>query len=224
LYVALAIRCHQVKKATEIYNLSTYKSASAFSKVYEMMPDFWEQPHRRIEDYADGKRDGKARYLIAEKVSLQGVGFIELDYSNLEMPEVDIAVLEEYQGKGYAFEASKILFVNVFENESVKCIVWNAFRSNKASCRIAEKLGGKVVLHPASSQTITGYSLANLIRASCVLNCQLIFAHSALRLTVHIRTCCLKLSKSGHGFPNAWRLMMPISISAMSSQLPCFGV
>lgn len=81
-----------------------------------------------------------------------------------------------------------------------------------------------LVLHPASSQTITGYSLANLIRASCVLNCQLIFAHSALRLTVHIRTCCLKLSKSGHGFPNAWRLMMPISISAMSSQLPCFGV
>lgn len=81
-----------------------------------------------------------------------------------------------------------------------------------------------LVLHPASSQTITGYSLANLVRASCVLNCHLIFTLSALRLTVHIRTCCLKLSKSGHGFPNAWRLMMPISISAMSSQLPCFGV
>lgn len=125
--------------------LSTYKSTSAFSKVYEIMPDFWEQPRRRIEDYADGKRDSKARYLIAEKVSLQGVGFIELDYSNAEMPEVDIAVLEEYQGNGYAFEAAKILFVYVFENESVECIVWNAFRSNKASCRIAEKLGGKVV-------------------------------------------------------------------------------
>lgn len=81
-----------------------------------------------------------------------------------------------------------------------------------------------LVLHPASSQTITGYSLANLVRASCVLNCHLIFTLSALRLTVHIRTCCLKLSKSGHGFPNAWRLMIPISISAMSSQLPCFGV
>ena len=61
------------------------------------------------------------------------------------MPEIDIAILDEYHGKGYAFEASKILFVNVFENESVECIVWNAFRSNKASCRIAEKLGGKVV-------------------------------------------------------------------------------
>ena len=125
--------------------LSTYKRASAFSKVYEIMPDFWEQPCGRIKDYADGKRYSKARYLIAEKVSLQGVGFIELDYSNAEMPEVDIAILEEHRGKGYAFEASKILCVNVFENESVECIVWNAFRTNKASCRIAEKLGGKVV-------------------------------------------------------------------------------
>lgn len=144
LYGTKVIISHLSHSNVNCY-LSTYKGASAFSKVYEMMPDFWEQPHRRIEDYADGKRDGKARYLIAEKVSLQGVGFIELDYSNLEMPEVDIAVLEEYQGKGYAFEASKILFVNVFENESVECIVWNAFRSNKTSCRIAEKLGGKVV-------------------------------------------------------------------------------
>lgn len=109
------------------------------------MPDFWEHPCGCIKDYADGKRDSKARYLIAEKASLQGVGFIELDYSNAEMPEVDIAILEKYQGKGYAFETSKILCVNVFENESVECIVWNAFRSNKASCRIAEKLGGKVV-------------------------------------------------------------------------------
>ena len=56
--------------------LSTYKRASAFSKVYEMMPDFWEHPCGCIKDYADGKRDSKARYLITEKVSLRGVGFI----------------------------------------------------------------------------------------------------------------------------------------------------
>lgn len=80
--------------------LSTYKSAFAFLKVYEMMPDFWEHPRRCIEDYADGKRDSKARYLIAEKVSLQGVGFIELDYSNTEMPEVDITILEGISRKG----------------------------------------------------------------------------------------------------------------------------
>lgn len=125
--------------------LSTYKSASAFSKVYEMMPDFWEHQCNRIKDYADGKHENKARYLIADKMSLQGVGYIELDYGNPEMPEVDIAILEEYQRKGYAFETAKILFLDIFENESIKCIVWNAFRSNKASCRVVEKLGGKGV-------------------------------------------------------------------------------
>ena len=144
LYGTKVIISHLNHSNVKCY-LSTYKSASAFSKVYEMMPDFWEHPCMRIKDYADGKRNSKARYLIVEKVSLQGIGFIELDYSNSEMPEVDIAILEKYQGKGYAFEASKILFFNVFENESIKCIVWNAFWSNKASCRVAEKLGGNLV-------------------------------------------------------------------------------
>lgn len=78
-------------------------------------------------------------------MSLQGVGYIEVDYGNPEIPEVDIAILEEYQRKGYPFETAKILFLDIFENESIKCIIWNAFRSNKASCRVAEKLGGKGV-------------------------------------------------------------------------------
>lgn len=99
-----------------------------------MMPDFWEHPCRRIEDYVDGKPDSKVRYLITEKVSLQGVGFIELDCSNSEMPEVDIAILEKYQGKGYAFEASKILLLNVFVNESINkvyCLECFSFKQGK---------------------------------------------------------------------------------------------
>lgn len=75
--------------------LSTYKRASAFSKVYEMMPDFWEFQCNRIKDYADGKHDSKARYLIADKMSSQGVGYIELDYGNPEMPEVDFRRIKE---------------------------------------------------------------------------------------------------------------------------------
>lgn len=42
--------------------LPTYKRASAFSKVYKMMPDFREYQCNRIKDYADGKQDSKARY------------------------------------------------------------------------------------------------------------------------------------------------------------------
>lgn len=125
--------------------LSVYKGASAFSKVYEMMPDFWETRRKWIENYAVGEKDGKARCLITERISLRGCGYIELDYSNPEMPEVDIAVLEEYQRKRYASEAVWLLLKNVFEEETVKCVVWNAFSSNIASCKIAEKLGGVAV-------------------------------------------------------------------------------
>ena len=85
--------------------LSTYKRASAFAEIYERMPDFWEKPRQWIEDYTTGERNNKERYLIAEKASLQGCGYIELNYDNPEMPDVDIAILEEYRGKGYAFEA-----------------------------------------------------------------------------------------------------------------------
>lgn len=125
--------------------LSTYKSASAFSKVYERMPDFWKTQRKWIEDYAAGEKGAKERYLITEKASLKGCGYIELNYDNQKMPEVDIAVLEEYQRKGYAFEAAKMLLQYVLEKETVECIIWNAFASNIASSRLAEKLGGVVV-------------------------------------------------------------------------------
>ncbi len=125
--------------------LATYKRASAFSKVYEMMPDFWVTQRQWIEDYAAGEKNAKERYLITEKISLHGCGYIELNYENPKMPDVEIAVLEECQRRGYAFEAFRMLLDYVLEKETVECIVWNAFASNIASRRLAEKLGGVVV-------------------------------------------------------------------------------
>jgi len=125
--------------------LAIYKRASAFSKVYEMLPDFWETQRQWIEDYAAGEKSAKERYLITEKTSLQGCGYIELNCENPEMPDVEIAVLEECQRKGYAFEAARMLLQYVLEIETVECIIWNAFASNIASRRLAEKLGSVVV-------------------------------------------------------------------------------
>ncbi len=125
--------------------LSTYKVASPFSKVYGMMPDFWDMTSKNIQDYIVGEKHDRERYLIAGFRSLQSYGYIELDFSDPALPGVDIAVLREHRRKGYAYEAARILLENVLERESVMCVVWNAFSSNKASCRIAEKLGGTVV-------------------------------------------------------------------------------
>lgn len=123
--------------------LSVYKRASAFSEAYNMMPDVWKKTRERIEN--DVFEGNKARYLIIEKATSQGCGYLELNYDNSEMPEADIAILEECRRKGYAYEAAKILFENILKQDFIKCIVWIAFASNQASRRIAEKLGGVVV-------------------------------------------------------------------------------
>lgn len=109
------------------------------------MPDIWHNASKCIEDYVIGEKDSKERYLIVDKQLLQECGYIELEYSNPTMPEVDIAIIEEYRRKGYAFEAAQILLEYIFENESIKHVIWSAFPSNIASCRIAEKLGGTLI-------------------------------------------------------------------------------
>lgn len=53
-------------------------------------------------------------------MSSQGVGYIEFDYDNQEMPEAHIAILGEYQGRGYAFEATKTPFESIFKNEQAR--------------------------------------------------------------------------------------------------------
>lgn len=128
----------------EMY-LFVYKRASSFSKVYEMMPDFWEEQRRWIEEYVACKRNDIERFLIVEKKTLQGCGYINLDYECPEMPGVDIAILKKYQRKGYASEAAQLLLKKTFEKDTVKSIIWNVFSSNTASCKIAEKLGGVIV-------------------------------------------------------------------------------
>lgn len=34
---------------------------------------------------------------------------------------------------------------NALKKEFVRCVIWKVFSANKASCRIAEKLGGNVL-------------------------------------------------------------------------------
>jgi len=81
----------------------------------------------------------------------------------------------------------------------------------------------EVVYHLARKQR-EGYKRFNLILASFVVKRQFTFAQSMFRRKVHALTCFLKDSMSGNGLARAWRHIMPISISAIFSQLACFGV
>lgn len=125
--------------------LSVYKKASAFSELYERMPDFWEYTCKEFQNDIVSEKSVVERYLIVDKEDLSEYGYIEMDYSNPEMPNVNIAILKEHQRKGYAFEAARLLFDYILEKEAVRCIIWHAFSRNAASRRVAEKLGGIVI-------------------------------------------------------------------------------
>lgn len=71
---------------------------------------------------------------------------------------------------------------------------------------------------------IEGYSFLSLIRASFVVNCQSTVALIALRCSSQERISWMSVSSSGIRRSRHCRNRTLNSISAMLSQLPCFGV
>jgi len=55
--------------------------------------------------------------------------------------EYGIALLPEYQGLGYAKEASELLIDYVFNNLPIRKIILKAFTSNVSAIKLYEKLG-----------------------------------------------------------------------------------
>jgi len=70
----------------------------------------------------------------------------------------------------------------------------------------------------------SGYSFLSFWRATAIVKVQWIFASASLRLASHAAISRRSTLPSSIRRFKHWRFMMPISISAMFSQLACFGV
>ena len=81
-------------------------------------------------------------FTIRDKSNNQ-VGWISLTNVSYrhQKGEYGIALLPEYQGKGYAKEASALLIDYVFNNLPIRKIVLKAFTSNVSAIKLYEKLG-----------------------------------------------------------------------------------
>ena len=71
---------------------------------------------------------------------------------------------------------------------------------------------------------IDGYKCLSLIRASAVVNCQSAFAWLAFRSSSQTAISFMRVCLSGMRRSRHWDERTPSSDSAISSQLPCFGV
>lgn len=115
------------------------KKASLFSKAYEEMQGVWLAMETELRQSAF--KEG-LRMLIYDKKTNVLYGYVEAEIDNDNSAGINIGVLEEYRNRGIATKAAKDFVNYVFEIQDIDFITWNAFLNNKASCRVAEKIGG----------------------------------------------------------------------------------
>lgn len=85
---------------------------------------------------------GLTYWVVKLKPSLTDLGvitFIKRDY--LEHSDIGFAFLPQYMGKGYAFEASKVVLNHVLKELKMHTVVATTLQDNTSSIRLLEKLG-----------------------------------------------------------------------------------
>nr|DAQ63001.1 MAG TPA: acetyltransferase domain containing protein [Caudoviricetes sp.] len=72
-------------------------------------------------------------------------GFAQILETESKTPEVGIDIMDEFMGKGYGYESTKLLMEYYTETHEVEYFRWKASTDNVASCAIAKKHGGSIV-------------------------------------------------------------------------------
>ncbi|GAA4830146.1 GNAT family N-acetyltransferase [Algivirga pacifica] len=88
------------------------------------------------------ERLGYGNYTIIRKKDGAKLGFAGLyDREGVEGVDIGFGLLPEYEGQGYAYEASKVLMEKAFKDFGLKVIKGIVNPDNLASQRLLEKLG-----------------------------------------------------------------------------------
>lgn len=88
------------------------------------------------------QRLGYSNYTIIRKTDLQKIGTCGLyDREGIEGIDIGYAMLPEFEGKGYAFEAAQKLKTMAYYEFGIKSICAITTKENLASQKLLEKLG-----------------------------------------------------------------------------------
>ncbi len=122
-----------------------------------------EESEERIEYVRNQyKTNGYGRFLVAEKETLNPLGWCGLKY-HPEEDETDLGYrfMQKYWGKGYATEASKACMDYGFHVLNLDRIIGNAMNENIASINVLKKMGmtylKETTLHDLPSSTYQVY-------------------------------------------------------------------
>ena len=85
---------------------------------------------------------GFGNYTVSMKSTGEKIGFCGIYVRpNLDAPDVGFAFLENFEGKGYAFEASSVLMECAKEKFGLKKIAGITLENNLQSRKLLERLG-----------------------------------------------------------------------------------
>ena len=151
----------------DLFKLHSHPDVQMYTgePVVESMEEIEEAILIRIEDY---KKYGYGRWATFLKNEMKFVGWAGLAYLP-EFDEIDLGyrILPEFWGLGIATEASRAILNYGFDSLKIKKIIAIAFKENRASIRVMEKVGMKfdkfAPYEPGGEDVAWYYSHKNLI-------------------------------------------------------------
>lgn len=123
------------EETKEIYRQMS-QSRSVVKSLYssEQFPQTWER--LKTNDFVCPVVENQARRVC---------GFAQILETDTKTPEVGIDIMDEFMGKGYGYESTKLLMEYYAAIHEVEYFRWKASTDNAASCAIAKKHGGTIV-------------------------------------------------------------------------------
>lgn len=103
-------------------------------------------------------------YCIWHKETDEYMGYCSYQGLNSEEPHVGIELISDYQGLGYGKEVARILIDEFFARTGRTALYWRLFRINSRSARLAEKMGGKLILEQSKMVDALGERAKHLTK------------------------------------------------------------
>lgn len=132
-----SVSLYPLNKTNREEYLKVFRRASTFSELYATSEDLWKSMSEPI----GTDKDDTERYIVCIKGMDKVCGFINYDMEG-SIPSIDIAIAPEYRNCGFGYGAAKLLCEYLLSQTGIDSVYWYAMPNNKASIRIAEKLGG----------------------------------------------------------------------------------
>ncbi|MEO1023537.1 MAG: GNAT family N-acetyltransferase [Bacteroidota bacterium] len=126
---------------------------------------------RKVSNAEEGKafiedilnKESHFYHIFEWKETAEPIGIVTLIIRDAyDHPDIGFAILPEYEGKGYAFEATRAYLDDILSKEHYKDIIAITLPYNQNAIRLLEKLGLMVkqtIQH--GDETLTMFSLTN---------------------------------------------------------------